>query len=192
MGLEDNNWFSSYYAKVETFWASVSIADENKVAYLLNRFQEAVQQNDEDAVELLVDVAFQIENQEIMIEALNRLLLLDGHYQHQMITKTLQDIGHPSSVEFIAQVLELDFKRFAYTASEDGVIAKWFSHALADIGTVEATALLKRYAQSENQEIATEMQYRLRRIEEYKTSPPKVVKSKTSVFKNIIEALKKL
>lgn len=81
-----------------------------------------------------------------------------------MITKELQALAHPSSVAIIARILEQDFKRFEYTASDDGVIAKWFSHALADMGTLDAMAVLKRYAQSQNQDIAQEMQYRLRKI----------------------------
>ncbi|MFV5191488.1 MULTISPECIES: hypothetical protein [Acinetobacter] len=109
-------------------------------------------------------MAFKIENLEIRASALNHLLLLDGHDQHQMITKELQGLAHPSSVAIIARILEQDFKRFEYTASDDGVIAKWFSHALADIGTLDAMAVLKRYAQSQNQDIAQEMQYRLRKI----------------------------
>ncbi len=77
-------------------------------------------------------------------------MLLDGHFSHQMIRKELQDIGHPSSVVIIVKILEQDFKRFEYTASDDGVIAKWFSHALDDIGTDEAFELLRKYANIEN------------------------------------------
>ena len=63
-----------------------------------------------------------------------------------------------------ARVLEGGFARFAYTCSEDGVIAKWFSWLLADIGTPEALAVLKRFAGDPNPEIAAEMRYRLRRL----------------------------
>ncbi|MCU4577021.1 hypothetical protein KTJ34_06225 [Acinetobacter courvalinii] len=151
-------------ARIDSFWEAVNIADQNKVTYLLEIFERGVQQNETDTLEFVVDVAFKIENLEIRASALNHLLLLDGHDQHQMITKELQGLAHPSSVAIIARILEQDFKRFEYTASDDGVIAKWFSHALADIGTLDAMAVLKRYAQSQNQDIAQEMQYRLRKI----------------------------
>ncbi len=51
-----------------------------------------------------------------------------------------------------------------YTCSEPGVIAKWFSHALADINTPESIALIKEIATSGKPEVAEEMAYRLRRL----------------------------
>lgn len=180
-----------YYAKVDAFWRSVNITDENKLTYLMEMFERGVQQSDIDMLEFVVDLAFKIENQEIRVSALNQLLLLDGHYQHQMITKELQYIAHPSSVAIIAKILEQDFKRFEYTASDDGVIAKWFSHALADIGTEKAMELLKLYAQSANEEIAQEMQYRLRRIAS-KQSHNQIKRPEKNVFKKLVNALKKL
>ncbi|USA54155.1 hypothetical protein NDN13_02885 [Acinetobacter sp. C32I] len=179
-----------YYAKVDAFWGSVNIADENKLTYLMDMFERGVQQSDADMLEFVADLAFKIENQETKISALNQLLLLDGHYQHQMITKELQNIAHPSSVAIVAKVLEQSFKRFEYTASADGVIAKWFSHALADIGTEEAMALLKLYAQSENEEIAQEMKYRLRRIAD-KQDDSLINRPKMNVFKKLVSAFKK-
>ncbi|UUM26310.1 hypothetical protein NQU59_11410 [Acinetobacter colistiniresistens] len=92
----------------------------------------------------------------------------------------------------IAKVLEQCFKRFKYTASDDdGVITKWFSHALADIGTEEAIALIRQYAQSENEEIAWEMKYRLRKITD-KQYGSLINKPKMNVFKKFMSALSKL
>lgn len=53
---------------------------------------------------------------------------------------------------------------FEYTCSEPGVIAKWFSHALADIDTPESIAVIEESAKCSDPEIAEEMTYRLRRI----------------------------
>ncbi|WP_223572502.1 hypothetical protein [Xanthomonas citri] len=53
---------------------------------------------------------------------------------------------------------------FEYTCSEPGVIAKWFSHALADIYTPESIAVIEEFAKCSDPEIAEEMTYRLRRI----------------------------
>ena len=191
MSILEGDSVLDYYAKVDAFWGSVNIADENKLTYLMEMFDRGVQHSDADMLEFVADLAFKIENQEIRVSALNQLLLLDGHYQHQMITKELQDIAHPSSVAIIAKVLEQSFKRFEYTASGDGVIAKWFSHALADIGTEEAIALIRHYAQSENKEIAQEMKYRLRRIAD-KQDDNLINKPKKNVFKKFMSALSKL
>lgn len=180
-----------YYAKVDAFWGSVNIADENKFTYLMEMFERGVHQSDTDMLEFVADLAFKIENQEIKVSVLNHLLLLDGHYQHQMITKELQDLAHPSSVASIAKVLEQGFKRFEYTASDDGVITKWFSHALADIGTEEAIALIRQHAQSDNEEIAQEMKYRLRRITD-KQYGSLINKPKMNVFNRFVSTFKKL
>lgn len=128
----------------------MGIPDERKLSYLIDLFNTAIQEDDEDKAGLLIGVVFWLDNQSIKVAALNEFLLLDGHFSHQMIRKELQDIGHPSSVVIIVKILEQDFKRFEYTASDDGVIAKWFSHALDDIGTDEAFELLRKYANIEN------------------------------------------
>lgn len=52
-----------------------------------------------------------------------------------------------------------------HTNSEQGVIAKWFSHALASIGTPEAIELIKEFAKCDDAGIAEEMNYRLRRLD---------------------------
>ncbi|WP_347006580.1 hypothetical protein [Acinetobacter dispersus] len=191
MSILEGDSVLDYYAKVDAFWGSVNIADENKLTYLMEMFDRGVQHSDADMLEFVADLAFKIENQVVRVSALNQLLLLDGHYQHQMITKELQNIAHPSSVVIIAKILEQGFKRFEYTASGDGVIAKWFSHALADIGTEEAIALIRHYAQSENKEIAQEMKYRLRRIAD-KQDDNLINKPKKNVFKKFMSALSKL
>jgi hypothetical protein len=94
----------------------------------------------------------------------NRLLVTPGHRFHQMLAKDLQDLADPSTVPFVRRALEMGFDHLAYTASEDGVIAKWYSWLLADIGTREALDLIAEYADSSNEEVAAEMRYRLERL----------------------------
>ena len=100
-------------------------------------------------------------NQTDYTDVLNRLLLIPYHHEHQYITKTLQGIKSPLSVPFIRQVLETDFSYLAYTCSESGVIAKWFSHALFDIGTAEAIEVMRDFSQSDDAGVRAEMLYRL-------------------------------
>ncbi|MCC8505261.1 hypothetical protein ACE8C3_04020, partial [Xanthomonas euvesicatoria pv. euvesicatoria] len=87
-----------------------------------------------------------------------------GHELHQEITREIQLLRRPSSVTYIRQVLANGFQMFEYTCSEPGVIAKWFSHALADIDTPESIAVIEEFAKCSDPEIAEEMTYRLRRI----------------------------
>ena len=70
----------------------------------------------------------------------------------------------PSSIPYIRQVLAGGFLMLEYTCSEPGVIAKWFSHALADINTPEAISVIREFAGSSDPGVAEEMAYRLKRL----------------------------
>lgn len=94
-------------------------------------------------------------------EALNALVLHPGHTQHQAVIKALQGLADPSSVAVLRQALSDGFGIYAYTCSEDDVIAKWFSWALFAIGTPESIEVLREFASHENAAIAEEMRYRL-------------------------------
>ena len=164
MNSDYNEWYANHRKKVEAFWGNANVRDEDKLSYLVGLIQDARNENDRDQIELLVDAAFEIENESTRVSVLNNLLLIDGHHGHQEITKELQDIGHPSTVAFIEKALKLGFSRFKYTCSEPEVIAKWFSHALVSIGTKEAIALIEEYANSSDEGISSEMKYRLDKI----------------------------
>ena len=123
----------------------------------------AIEQGDWDAEEDAVTSALSLEPK-AQADALNQLLLLPGHRQHQAVTFAIQQLGHPSSVPCIRQVLANGFQMFDYTCSETGAIAKWFSHALAKIHTPEAIALIREHAESGHPEVAAEMSYRLGRL----------------------------
>jgi HEAT repeat protein len=164
MNLDYEKWYSNHRKKVESFWKEANIDDEHKVQYLLSSLSKAIKQSDEDEIEVLVDAAYEIKPETLQIEALNELLLIDGHEKHQEITREIQLFRDPSSVKYIEKALELGFKRLAYTCSEDEVITKWFSHALADIGTPEAITIIEKYASDTNKGISSEMQYRLSKV----------------------------
>ena len=93
-------------------------------------------------------------------------MLNPNHYKHQYIVRSLQDSANPKSIPFIKKALETNFDYIPYNGSDTGSIAKWFSWALASIGTDEAIDLIREYSHSENEEIREEMSYRLKRIEE--------------------------
>lgn len=97
-------------------------------------------------------------------EILNQLLVTPGHELHQEVIREIQLLRSPSSVPYLRQILVHGFDMLEYTCSDAGVIAKWFSHALADINTPESIAVIREFAKSDNAEVAEEMMYRLRRL----------------------------
>jgi hypothetical protein len=97
----------------------------------------------------------------VPLPILHALLLCKLHHGHQRVARALQLRSDPSSVLVVHQALDQGFDHLAYTASEDGVIAKWFSWLLHDIGTESAREVLEEFAESSNEEIAEEMRYRL-------------------------------
>ena len=141
------------------------ITEKTAPAYITKEMAIAIAANDWDTWQTLVGMACAIENQDTRATALNQLLLMPGHEFHQEVAFAIQCGAHPSSVSAIHKVLEQGFAMFTYTGSDDGVIAKWFSHALACIGTPEALAVIQQFSQSNNEEIAAEMNYRLGKIQ---------------------------
>lgn len=140
------------------------VTEETAPAYIAKEMAVANEEQDWDTWQTLFGMACAIGNYDIKAAALNELLLMPGHQLHQEVTREIQLFAHPSSVQAIRRVLEQGFAMFEYTCSEDGVIAKWFSHALASIGTPEAIAVIKQFSQSPNKGVAKEMKYRLEKI----------------------------
>ena len=100
----------------------------------------------------------------VKADVLNGLLVMPGHELHQEVTMEIQRLKSLSSVPCIRSVLEGGFDFLAYTSSGDEVIAKWFSHALAKIGTREAIEVIKEFSVADNVGIAEEMSYRLGKL----------------------------
>lgn len=125
------------------------------------KLQTAIQKQDNELLEEAIKLLWDFEPITFVENEFNQLILTPNHYQHQYLTKYLQDVlRFESSVSVIDQILTQGFEYMNHY-SEDGVIAKWFSHALMDIGTPEAIAVLKKHAESSNPEIRKEMLYRL-------------------------------
>jgi hypothetical protein len=141
-----------------------SIAEENVKSFLVRELIIASEANDRDAGHTLFQMAYSISDVPKKLEILHEFLLIPGHYLHQQTAKALQEIASPSSIPTLVAALENGFANFQYTCSDDDVIAKWFSHALADTGTPEAIAAIERFAQSNNEGVASEMRYRLKRL----------------------------
>ena len=131
---------------------------------VLQEMAAAIASGDWQATYSLLGLAREIEQPEEKADVLNSLLVMPGHELHQEVTREIQKLRSPSSIPFIRHMLTEGFPMLDYTCSEPGVIAKWFGHALADINTPEAIALIKEFAASSNREVAEEMAYRLERL----------------------------
>lgn len=132
--------------------------------YILDGMAAAIAEHNGEAGDTLLAMACAIEHPEAKADVLNNLLCMPGHELHQEVARAIQDLGNPASVAGIRCVLEGGFEFLEYTCSDDEVIAKWFSHALASIGTPEAIGLIKEFAASDNAGIASEMRYRLGKL----------------------------
>lgn len=131
---------------------------------VLREMAAAIVENDWQATYDLLALTRSISDQEQKVDVFNNLLVMPGHELHQEVMREIQLLRSPSSVPYIRWVLEGGFQMFEYTCSEPGVIAKWFSHALADINTPESIAIIEEFAKSGEPEVAEEMAYRLRRV----------------------------
>ena len=141
----------------------IEIKKDNK--YVIAQIKEAIKSNNPKELNLSIDLIWLSGDFERYTDILNELIINPNHTQHQSITKTIQDIKSPKSVPYIRKALESNFDYLDYTCSDSDAIAKWFSWALASIGTNDAIDLIKEYSNSPDEGIRNEMIYRLRRIE---------------------------
>ena len=134
--------------------------------YILSEMEIAISEDDWEAGDVLFSMTVDVVNEKLRADILNNLLVMPGLTLHQEVTRWIQDIGHPSSTPYIRELLERGYDALQYTAYSDEGITKWFSHALACIGTPESIALIREFASSPIEGIATQMRYRLERIAE--------------------------
>lgn len=148
----------------EQFWALLPADIQLTKEYVSAEISAAIAQPDPDELDRTLDLLWVFPEPEQLLDLLHQLLLTPHHYQHQLITKTLQDIGSPSSVPVIRTVLESGFEYLGYTASKPQVIAKWFSWALCSIGTPEAIQTMRDFTVRGRKGIRQEMRYRLQKM----------------------------
>ncbi|HLP49524.1 MAG TPA: hypothetical protein VK154_01505 [Chitinophagales bacterium] len=133
---------------------------------IIEQIREAMRSADAYEVDDAIDLLYMSDRIDPFIDVINDLLLFPHHHRHQEITRLIQQAQSPLSIEFIRKALLTNFDYLQYTGSDDGPIAKWFSHALFDIGTEEAINVIREFAQSPNAEIRFEMNYRLEKLNE--------------------------
>lgn len=134
------------------------------VKFIKKEIKTSIKTKNEENIERAISLIWFARNYEEFIDELNILLLEPNHRNHQLITKTIQDLGNPKSIPFIKKALETNFDYLEYTCSNSDVIAKWFSWALFSIGTENAINVIKEYTKSEDDGIRDEMIYRLNKL----------------------------
>lgn len=150
----------------EDLLSSFPVNYKDKTNYLMSEVESAIENSETDDIRLLAEFICRLpENDSGLIDVLHKLLLNPNHLSHQYILLKLQKLANPKSVPFIRKALETNFDYIPYTGSDLDAIAKWFSWALASIGTDEAIDLIREYSNSEDEDIRKEMSYRLKRIE---------------------------
>ena len=154
--------YSNYKIHFEDLKPEIKFDKLQDLEYVSSYIEEALKSNNENLTKAACVIYFYFKENKKLEKYLNQLIINPNHWSHQRLVKHLQDdLKYPSSVQYIRKVLESNFDYLQYTYSDDGVIAKWFSHALHSIGTKEAVELMREYSNSANHQIKDEMRYRL-------------------------------
>jgi len=154
--------YSNYEIPFEDLKPEIKFDKLQDLEYVSSYIEEALKSNNENLTKAACAIYFYFNDKKKLEKYLNQLIINPNHWSHQRLVKHLQDdLKYPSSVQYIRKALESNFDYLQYTYSDDGVIAKWFSHALHSIGTKEAIELMKEYSKSANHQIKDEMRYRL-------------------------------
>jgi hypothetical protein len=132
--------------------------------FVLAEMSAAGSVGDWETQQVLADLAYAIADPVVRAETLGQLLVMPNHQLHQEIAWEIQQGRFASCLPYIRQMLESKFAILEYTCSEHAAITKWFSHALAKIGTHEAIRMIEEFSNSDDPEIAMEMKYRLGRL----------------------------
>jgi hypothetical protein len=148
----------------ESFKEQFPLDLQTSADFIIFEIKKALKSDEKEMLDHLVRLIYFCENKAPFTDILNELLIQPNHRSHQVATKLIQEIKSPSSIPFIKKVLETGFDYLQYTCSESEVIAKWFSHALASIGTEEAINCIRKFAQSTDEGIKKEMNYRLDKL----------------------------
>lgn len=158
------SWSERHEEALRLFWEQSRVELSQRKEFVLTELHKAITDGDEDRVNLLVDLMLQSDDDD-KIDVLNEMLLIKGHRRHQEIVREIQIIAKPSSAPYLRRALEDGIDHMIeYNGSGSGVVAKWFSHALFDIGTPDAIETLRVFSTHPDAEIRDEMLYRLSKL----------------------------
>ena len=135
------------------------------IDFVKSYINEALVSKSKEFVSSAVVLYELFKDESLLEDEFNQFLVNPYHNRHQELLRDLQVSRLKSSIPYIDRALTIGFELFDVD-SEDAVVAKWYSHALGSIGTEDAMAVLQKHRHSENKEIAFEMAYRLKQLEE--------------------------
>lgn len=148
----------------DIFLKKFSVNITNETSFVRTEITNAIETKDPSEIQIKLALIWLSGNITKYVDILNGLLINPNHRNHQLIAKKLQDYApSPTTVPFVRKALESNFEYLAYTCSDSGTIAKWFSWLLYSIGTTEAIELMKEYSNSSDEGIRKEMLYRLKK-----------------------------
>ena len=151
---------------VRQFWKVHPVERSERRPYLLTTLRRAIDSRDETLIELVLEVALRSDEPD-KVTCLGEMLLVREHYRHQELVRELQLMADPKAVTYLIKALNTNLEHMVnYNGSGSGVVAKWFSHALLDIGSVEAIEALKAFSNHADPEVRDEMLYRLGKLAE--------------------------
>lgn len=155
----------AFQEDVRLFWEKNPCKDTHRSDFLLDQLNNAIATGDEARVDLLVEIAM-VDASAENLTTLHEMLLVEGHRHHQEIIRVLQLLARPASIPALRKAFEQGQDHMVdYNGSGYGSVAKWFSHALADIGTPDAIDTLRAFSRYPDEEVANEMLYRLSKVE---------------------------
>ena len=166
--LRDYLLYIHYYDfddEIQQFYTYEFYEQIDDIEFVKSYIKEALASKSETFSSSAVVLYERFQAKALLENEFNQFLVNPYHNRHQELLLGLQSKRFESSVAYIDRALTEGFELFNVD-SEDAVVAKWYSHALGSIGTEEAMAVLKKHSHSENEEIAFEMAYRLKRLEE--------------------------
>jgi hypothetical protein len=169
MTNKDKNLLSQFNNGIVTrdfFLDNFSVDIKSDADFIKLEMKNAIATSEPAEIENVLTLIWLSEDIPTYVDMLNELLINPNHRSHQQIAKALQDdAASITTIPFVRKALESNFDYLAYTCSETGVIAKWFSWLLFSIGTVDAIKLMKEYSNSSDEGIRNEMLYRLKKYE---------------------------
>jgi hypothetical protein len=130
--------------------------DRNKLVEL---FEHAIETKNPDEVDDAVSATFSIIKPESFVSYLCQLLESSWHFDHEDITRLLQKIGDPESVNVLFKTA---IKKFDYLEYDDSKsLSRKCTWALADIGNSKSKEALIELAKNQDKEIAGFAQKRI-------------------------------
>ena len=127
--------------------------------------QQAYDDRHANSVEFALGLTFKFHPTADFVPLLCKLVIADFHIKHEDMVGLLQDAADPYSIPFLRQTALLKPKLTHLDYDDYGSYYKKCFHALIDIGTPEAIAVIQEFTSSEDAAAREEALYRLSKLQ---------------------------